>query len=446
MDPIIQTELRNSWLIKENIELQQKRRRRYLHFDEILEKISPSIFKKITDPNFVSKHAFFPLIRRFQKNRLYKRDPITRKKKIVNKLRPISYSSHFDALIYSWYSKQIEDLYEMELIKLGISDNVIAYRSLGKSNLTFSKEIFDFIKTRDESVAVALDIKGFYDNLDSKLLKKSWTKILSRKDLPLDHYQVYKSITKFSYVDIEDIRKILNIGKKDHKKLKFFLNINILDDLRKGKKIKINSNNGIPQGTPISCVLSNLYMLDFDLAISNKIAKAGGIYRRYSDDIIVVCQKKDLESIKDSLYQEIEKVKLIIESTKTEIRFFERNGSTLICFDDKLNKSKLQYLGVEFDGVKMSLRHKGYAKFERRMTKLIKKSVVITSKSKIFIPKKKIYEKFTPLGDMNYVVYAKRAAKELGSKNIERPVNSHKLFKKVNQKINKSKKILELNK
>ena len=441
MNPITDNELKSNWLKKENEQLMQRRRRRYLHFDEILESVSTSTVKKITNPKFIEKYGFFPLIQSIQKSRLYKRDPVTKKKIIKTKNRPISYPAHFDALIYSWYAEQLEVPYEKKVKEVGLNDNVIAYRQLGKSNVTFAKEVFDFIKTQDNTVAIALDIKGFYDTLDFASLKKSWARILSRADLPPDHYQVYKTVTKFSYVDIGDIKKLLNIGMGEYKKLRFFLNINILGALRSEGKIKTNADRGIPQGTPISCILSNLYMLDFDRAVVAEISKYAGLYRRYSDDIIVVCPADKVEHIKKYLNEEISEIKLAVEEAKTEIKSFMRSeNGVLSCSDEKGKKSKLQYLGVEFDGQHTTLRHKGYAKFERKMTRIIRGEVENAHELGFAVAKRKIYEKFTTLGKTNYPGYAMRASQELGSNLIQKPVKSMRLFKKVKQKITKAQK------
>lgn len=52
---------------------------------------------------------------------------------------------------------------------------------------------------------------------------------------------------------------------------------------------------GIPQGTPISAALANVYMLHFDKRINDAVKPLKGIYRRYSDDMIVVCIKRQKE-------------------------------------------------------------------------------------------------------------------------------------------------------
>lgn len=46
-------------------------------------------------------------------------------------------------------------------------------------------------------------------------------------------------------------------------------------------------NGGLPQGTPISPLLTNLMMIPIDHTICNELAKRGFVYTRYADDIII---------------------------------------------------------------------------------------------------------------------------------------------------------------
>ncbi|OAB33137.1 hypothetical protein PMSD_15605 [Paenibacillus macquariensis subsp. defensor] len=60
--------------------------------------------------------------------------------------------------------------------------------------------------------------------------------------------------------------------------------------------IKPHSDNfGVPQGSAISAVLSNIYMLDFDKIVNDNVTEKNGLYMRYSDDFIVILPKDNLD-------------------------------------------------------------------------------------------------------------------------------------------------------
>lgn len=46
-------------------------------------------------------------------------------------------------------------------------------------------------------------------------------------------------------------------------------------------------NGGLPQGAPSSPLLSNLYLMDFDYNLTNKLKEQGFTYTRYADDILI---------------------------------------------------------------------------------------------------------------------------------------------------------------
>ncbi|HLP43853.1 MAG TPA: antiviral reverse transcriptase Drt2 [Candidatus Nanoarchaeia archaeon] len=438
MDPIILLQLKDSWL-KKRSELSKRRPpRRYLHFDRPISSLTTPVFKKITNPNFIEHHSFYPLISVPKNVRLYRKDAKTGLKRIEWKRRPISYSSHFDSLIYSWYSHLIEHEYENRLKHFGLDESVIAYRRLGKSNVDFAAEVFKFVSEQPNCATLALDIKGFYDTLDFTHLKKAWKSNFNFKNLPADHYKVFKSVTNFSYVRFREIGKLLKLNS-NYKHSTFFFDVDLLGALREGNKIKTNLVRGIPQGIPISCVLSNLYMLEFDIVLNEKIKAIGGLYRRYSDDILIVCPMERLDEVKDFVEAEIPKLKLEIQNSKTEIRFFNKmNGQTIL--NEKGQRSKLQYLGIEFDGKKTLIRHKSYARFESRMKKAIIRKKFVTEKFKVPFFKRQIYESFSPLGKRNYISYAIGAAEKLktmSSDGILEQVNAGRILNKINKKIKK---------
>lgn len=67
----------------------------------------------VRNPLKIAHHPFLPLLRREQISYRYKeKDGI---KKRTSKPRPISYASHLDAQIYSFYSQLLEKRYEKYL-------------------------------------------------------------------------------------------------------------------------------------------------------------------------------------------------------------------------------------------------------------------------------------------------------------------------------------------
>jgi retron-type reverse transcriptase len=197
-------------------------------------------------------------------------------------------------------------------------------------------------------MAITFDIKSFFDNLNHKLIKDSWKRLLNYEELPDDHYNVFRNITKFSYVDIYDLfdefkneliaRKNGNACKVAVQKLKFmrdkdiiaFCNTKDFNNrirskglIKSNKKIKNEvgllefRNKGVPQGSPISSFLANLYLLEFDTVINHEIMSKGGMYRRYSDDIVIICNYEDGIYFRDMILANIKEFDLEIQIKKT---------------------------------------------------------------------------------------------------------------------------------
>lgn len=421
----------------------------YLHLSPSLKfgESWSSIVRKIENPKFISKYAFFPLLHTFIVERKYKKGNLqkhtTDKRKHTHrdlntnkpirnaKLRPLHYASHFDALIFGYYAFKLKEAYELELRKNHLLDEaIIAYRKIeteigsgtGKANMHFAKECFDEIKKRsiNEDVAViAIDLKSFFSTLDHSYLKQQWAKLIGKEQLPPDHYNVFKSCTKFKYVLKDDLRigGIRNGRKKpfDESKLatirknkgyRCFFETN--EDMRRviaegnlpiysnqfyrkvenkdqSKFTNRKINIGIPQGLPISAVLANIYLLEFDNEILDYITnKHNGFYRRYSDDILVVCSKESISEIETFSYELIKKFNIKISTEKTE-RFIFKNVTfskdsykkRLTCFsvDTEGNEkfSSLTYLGFEFKGYHIGIKSPNLAKYYRKLISSVKR-------------------------------------------------------------------------
>ncbi|MCU8072552.1 reverse transcriptase/maturase family protein [Shewanella sp. SM32] len=223
----------------------------------------------------------------------------------------------------------------------------MAFRELGKSNIDFAYEAFCRIKSLGECSAVALDFSKFFDTLDHDLLKKSWANLLGKQKLPTDHFNVYKSLTKYSKVDKATLYKALSISINNPKNGRFRVcNASEFRSMVRDKGlIETNkSRYGIPQGSPISALLSNIYMLEFDKEMKRFVDIYNGYYYRYCDDMLFIVPTELRNTVAGFAAKHVKALKVSINPKKTELRSFKKVGDTLI------SEQMLQYLGFMFDG------------------------------------------------------------------------------------------------
>lgn len=418
--------------------------RHYIHFDW---PIGPSSFSKVNsyvaNADSVSSHSFYPLINYKIKSKKVGKDEHG---KIVPKIkmRPISYASHMDSQIYSFYAHKLGMLYEGKLAETASKESILAFRKLGMSNVDFAKKAFSDITTMAPCSAIAIDITGFFDNLDHKVLKESWAKIIDQKVLPPDHYNIFKSLTKHCSVDREQLYKTLGVSKHNHKKQN--LRICSAKDFRnlvRANKLLIKNplNKGIPQGSPISALLSNIYMLDFDKAISNVISETGGKYYRYCDDMLFIVKPEFADGVEKQVQTLLKDLKLDAHPDKTETIHFQKNGERTYSV-----KKPLQYLGFTFDGERILIRSGSIARFKDRMKRGVylakatkrKRDKIKNQNGLALRPlfKTKLYEKYSHLGmRRNFIRYGLRASEKMQSKHMRRQLS--KLWDSLQDEIKK---------
>lgn len=439
--------LLNSWIDKE-VRASKSGKRKYPHFDpKINFNRNIAFFKSyFSKKENVEKHSFYPFIRmeietpRFKKTGNYdkKGKPI---RKITVKKRPLAYAAHFDAFIYSFYSTLLTNQYEKKIKKWGIYNNVLAYLEKDASNIEFAHEIFEYIKSKGESVALAFDVSGFFDGLDHMHLKKMWGCVIETKVLPNDHFKIFKSLTNYAFVNRTDLEKEfphLTINKKRKKPIRKICEpIEFREKVRKNGLIRTNpfkieleeskrfgQKCGIPQGSPISACLSNIYMIKFDIRTKLKIDELGGIYRRYCDDIIIVVDAKDVDIARKFILDEIKRYHLEINDSKTEVTFFKNDvKGEMRAFNEKKEYHNLQYLGFEFNGKNTYIRSSSMSRYFKRLTSRIRENLKAAyGKNAVGDSdfRKKLYNRYTNKGERNFISYAERAAKHMESKTIQK--------------------------
>lgn len=385
------------------------RNRGYLHVtNRISDKEKFLLEKYISNPKKIQSHRFTPFILRQTTVRRFKHsDKLNRrsqksvndKGELVNnsKVRPITYATHIDSNVMSFYSQNIiQPKYEAYLKRnVELDQAITAYRQIESDdgvrfryNVDFAKEVFDEIKSRKNCAVLAFDIENFFPSLNHKVLKQLWCKILGTKSLPKDHYNLYKAITKFSYFYYDDLR-LRYKGNLDEKKiahLKINGKFQFFEDYKDFKEsgIQVYKNQlktlgevaGIPQGLPISALLANLYMLPFDEdIISQLVSDKKCYYRRYSDDLVVLCDIDEIDIVEEFVLQSIKNINLNISPSKTEKFVFRTNENRLECFklsnEKEIPNSYLQYLGFDFYGHKTIIKSANLSRFYREMKQSI---------------------------------------------------------------------------
>jgi len=393
--------------------------KKYLHFDlPLYESDKQSVEDYVSDPIKVSSHAFYPFITyEVAKYKMLSDDDGIRHLDSTG-LRPISYASHLDSQIYSYYAKKLGVLYEQKLSDAGIGDNVLAFRKLidvkgeSKCNIHLANEAFKKISLLGNCRVYAFDIKSFFDNLDHNYLKKCWCDLLGEVRLPTDHFQIYKSLSTHAVVLRNDLYKTFNIPKKNPK-AKGFRRICVPDDFRK----KVRHKNlihiksiGIPQGSAMSAFLANMYMFEFDKKIQALMTTYNGYYYRYCDDILCIVPIATDTNIEIYIKDELDRIKLKLNEKKTEISTLSDTPTGKLTCD-----KPVQYLGFIFYGERKLIRTSSLSRYRRNAKKAIRLAKATMKKyndlktiagiTPTSLYRKKLFQRFYHTGQTNFIRY-----------------------------------------
>jgi Reverse transcriptase (RNA-dependent DNA polymerase) len=373
----------------------------YPHFDRRLS--IEEAEQIVSDQDRVASNKFYPF---FLYHETWQPFRTSEKGRPEPKSRPIRYAARRDAYILTYYRRILAEKYEERLAVLGIEECPIAYRKIpkghggGKCNIDFAKDAFDEIERQGDCVAIALDIKGYFENLDHALIKERWCDLLGVERLPPDHFTVFKNITSYHVVDQKEVYRRLGfietIEVNGYPRERYTtpyreMPTQLCTPAEFREKISggdpalpslVRPNcdengtlldHGVPQGAPISDLIANFYLLDFDVAL-NAYAKArGGRYMRYSDDILLIvrggCDEAD--EAEAFVINEIKKYgkAIQIKEAKTCIVRFSRAGENLT-FDHvkgPQGKNGFEYLGFRFDGKFVYVRDSTISRLYRKV-------------------------------------------------------------------------------
>jgi hypothetical protein len=383
--------------------------KKYPHFDGYLS--LDEISKTVESPERVAKNPFYPFIRYVEGWQPFRSSSGKPKKKE----RQIRYASRKDAAIFAKYRHELSDLYEKLLSDHGISHVPIAYRKIptsegsdrGKCNIHFAKDAFDEVRRQRNCCAISLDISDYFETLDHSKIKDMWKRLLGVSYLPDDHYAVFKAITRYAIVDRDRMYRRLGYLKdvprgnatvpeytRPYNRMPLKLckayefRAYVAGDAP-GYTSIIEKNDcpyGIPQGAPISDLIANFYLFDFDRTIESFVRARGGYYVRYSDDILMILPVdiQEAKGARDYVLSEITKHgnQIRIKPEKTGIVEFSKNGSQLDCqhVEGAQGANGLEFLGFRFNGAKVFIKDKTLSRFARKMTFAVRREANRTAR------------------------------------------------------------------
>ncbi|MGA2081841.1 MAG: antiviral reverse transcriptase Drt2 [Holophaga sp.] len=409
-------------------------KRNYLHFDRPF--FGEEALKLVSDPSRVATWSFMPFLHiKLQTIKVKRQADGSLKPKLKD--RPIFYASHRDAALYYYYSEIMGVAYEELLEAKGISECVTAFRkNRSKCNIQYANEVFEEIAHQNRCTVFTFDITSFFENIDHWILKRQWARLLGSSVLPPDHYNIFKSVTRYSYVERTAAFRAFGIGL--HNKLAFKrrqicdaegFRLHIRNAGLVQRRIDPETGTpmlaGIPQGSPISALLSNLYMLDFDVEVAGALASIGGMYRRYCDDIICVVPDESLVDVRSLIEGAIAKLALEAHPDKSTTHIFWRIGESMTC------DHPVQYLGFIFDGKSSRLRTAALSRYYAKMRGGIRLAHRVRIRSDISqgirtaLKTKRILIQYSYVGRRNFTTYAFRAAKVMRGNAILKQLKPH---------------------
>lgn len=324
-----------------------------------------------------------------------------------------------------WYTRKLSKDYEDYLSDTDFGECVLAYRSGQGNNITQAGELVSEVAGRGDALAMAMDIKSFFDNINHKTLLATLRKVLKVDRLKQTDFKIFQRMTKFESVDSEKLAERLQRNKPAKGRL--CTSKEFRDIVRRSgdSLVAVNPNDfGIPQGTPLSGLYANISLLDFDKKISTFARSKGGSYRRYSDDLafILPADQNEVDFI-EHVTVALAEIGLKVSKKKTEISKFKRSGRGITA--DK----SFQYLGFTYDGERTLIRQSSLNRYYSKMHTGIRAKIRAAKNSNIprdQIYMRELYRRYTHWGkSRNFPRYAYRASETLGAPEIRRQLRNH---------------------
>jgi len=230
----------------------------------------------------ISKYVFQPTLKKTRR--------------IKWKERILYISTWEDKIVETWLNKSLN-----RLLSQWFSHKSYAYRIDGIGIDTCQQSVISNIKQC--SYIARRDVKSFFYTVDHQILLDKLTHIIEPNDYLFD---LLRQRIQFQYIENQSEPQPATLG--------------------------------LPFGSPIACLLANIYLTDLD----RSLLKQHVHYYRYADDFLIAADSADavLEGAK-KLENELDLLKLQLNTKKTEnLSFVEHTDFQLV--------NRFRFLGLEY--------------------------------------------------------------------------------------------------
>lgn len=271
--------------------------------------------------------------------------------KANGKLRPLGIPAYEDKLVQGVLADVLNEIYECKFLECsyGFRPNRSCHQAI--------REINQRIMINKVNYILDCDIKGFFDNVDHKWLRKF-----------LEHDINDKAFLRY-------INRFLISGYMEN--MKYY-----------------ETDKGTPQGGLISPILANVYLhyvldLFFEKYIKPKL-KGEAYLARYADDFIIMFQyENEAKQVYQLLIKRLAKFGLEMEQDKTRILPFGRFKGTTETFDflgfmhyNRTSRNGKYMVGHKMSKKKRKLKQQAITKWikEHRAVKFIETIKLLNKK------------------------------------------------------------------
>jgi group II intron reverse transcriptase/maturase len=233
------------------------------------------------------------------------------------KLRPLGIPTIRDRVVQTATNLLLEAIFEQDLC-----DEQYAYRE-GRNGPQAVLEVMRLLNLEKRLEVVDADLSGYFDSIPHPELMKS----LERR------------IADYSILWL----------------IKAWLEAPVVERNEKTKRVTKSYENkdrqrGTPQGSPISPLLSSIYMRRFILSwkIKGFEERFGGMIVNYADDFVICCKRKGEEAIK-AMRLIMEKLGLTVNEEKTKLATLPGGAFVFLGYEFRSlfsYKKRKQYMGA----------------------------------------------------------------------------------------------------